>query len=87
MYRMIEYRGFEIHVELSQSAADLYDVTFQIKGGDNLRVVGARGGKISLHNGPYTRRWAYLIAEAAGRAAIDVLLGVIVADSDGGSIA
>lgn len=82
MYRMIEYRGFEIHVELSQSAVDLYDVTFQIKGGDNFRVVGERGGKISLHNGPYTRRWAYLIAEAAGRAAIDVLLGVIVVDGD-----
>ena len=85
MYRMIEYRGFEIHVELSPSAEDLYDVTFQIKGGANLRVVGERGGKISLHNGPYTRRWAYLIAEVAGRAAIDVLLGVIVAD--GGPIA
>lgn len=82
MYRMIEYRGFEIHIELSSSAEDLYDVTFQIKGGANLRVVGERGGKISLHNGPYTRRWAYLIAEVAGRAAIDVLLGVIVADGD-----
>jgi hypothetical protein len=52
------------------------------KGCDNLRVVGQRGGKISLHNGPYTRRWAYRIAGAAGRAAIDVLLGVIVADGD-----
>ena len=82
MYRMIEYRGFEIHVELSQSSMDLYDVTFQIKGGNNIRVVGERGGKISLHNGPYTSRWAYLIAEVAGRAAIDVLLGVIVADGD-----
>ncbi|NTZ07403.1 hypothetical protein FCJ61_17950 [Burkholderia metallica] len=80
MYRMIVYRGFEIHVELSQAAVDLYDVTFQIKGADNLRIVGERGGKISLHNGPYTRRWAYLIAEAAGRAAIDVLLGVIAVD-------
>lgn len=82
MYRMIAYRGFEIHVELSQSGVDLYDVTFQIKGGENLRVVGEHGGKISLHNGPYTRRWAYLIAEVAGRAAIDVLRGVIAADGD-----
>ncbi|GLU30417.1 hypothetical protein WKR88_01675 [Trinickia caryophylli] len=82
MYRMIAYRGWEIHVELSQSAEDLYDVTFQIKGGDNLRIVGERGGKISLHNGPYTRRWAYLIAEVAGRAAIDVLLGVNAAGDD-----
>ncbi|GAB6846342.1 MULTISPECIES: hypothetical protein [Paraburkholderia] len=82
MYRMIAYRGFEIHVELSQSSVDLYDVTFQIKGGENLRVVGRSGDKISLHNGPYTRRWAYLIAEAAGRAAIDVLLGVAIVDGD-----
>ncbi len=77
MYRMIEYRGFEIHVELSPSKEDLYDVTFQIKGGDNLRVVGERGERIPLHNSPYTRRWAYLIAEVAGRAAIDVLLGPV----------
>lgn len=81
MYRMITYRGFEIHIELSQSAEDLYDVTFQIKGGQNLHVVGERGGRIPLHNGPYTRRWAYLIAEVAGQAAIDVLLGTIVTSS------
>jgi len=79
---MIAYRGFEIHVELSQSAEDLYDVTFQITVGHNLHMTGERGGRIPLHNGPYTRRWAYLIAEVAGQAAIDVLLGAIVADSD-----
>ncbi|CAB3715175.1 hypothetical protein [Trinickia soli] len=82
MYRMITYRGFEIHVELSQSAEDLYDVTFQIRDGHNLPVVGERGGRIPLHNGPYTRRWAYLIAEVAGQAAIDVLLGATATDSD-----
>ncbi|MFD1555044.1 hypothetical protein ACFSHT_05290 [Paraburkholderia silviterrae] len=82
MYRMIEYRGFEIHVELSQSAQDLYEATFQIKGGHNLHIVGARGGRIPLHHGPYTRRWAYLIAEVAGQAAVDVLLGTVAADCD-----
>ncbi|MCG5076376.1 MULTISPECIES: hypothetical protein [Paraburkholderia] len=82
MYRMIEYRGFEIHVELSHSAEDLYDVTFQIKGGDNLRVMGERGGRIRLRNGPYTRRWAYLIAEVAGQASIDVLLGPLATGSE-----
>ena len=82
MYRMIAYRGFEIHVELSQSAEDLYNVTVQIKGGHNLGIVGQRGARIPLRNGPFTRRWAYLIAEIAGQAAIDVLLGPPAADSD-----
>lgn len=82
MYRMIKYRGFEIHVELSPSAEDLYDVTFQIKGDDELHVAGAHGGRIPLHNGPYTRRWAYLIAEVAGQATVDVLLGPVAADCD-----
>lgn len=80
MYRMMLYRGFEIHVELTSSAEDLYDVSFQIKGGEHLSVLGARGGRIPLRNGPFTRRWAYLIAEIAGQAAIDVLLGAPTAD-------
>lgn len=75
MYRMIPYRGFEIHVELTPSAEDLYNVSFQIKGSQDLTLIGERGGRIRLRNGPFTRRWAYLIAEVAGQAAIDVLLG------------
>ncbi|MEY8173340.1 hypothetical protein [Burkholderia multivorans] len=75
MYRTIPYRGFEIHVELTSSAEDLYDVSFQIKGSKNLVLIGERGSRIRLRNGPFTRRWAYLIAEVAGQAAIDVLLG------------
>lgn len=82
MYRMITYRGFEIHVELSPSAEDLYNVTFQIKGDRDPGGVIARGGKIPLRNGPFTRRWAYLIAEVAGQAAIDVLLGPPDTDCD-----
>lgn len=75
MHRVIAYRNFEIHVELTPAAADTFDVTFQIKGGTNLEVLGARGGRVPLRNGPFTERWAYLIAEIAGQAAIDVLLG------------
>jgi hypothetical protein len=77
MRRTIAYRGFEIHVELTPSAADTFDVTFQIQGGTNLEVLGARGGRIPLRNGPFTERWAYLVAEIAGQAAIDVLLGPV----------
>ncbi|MFM0522323.1 MULTISPECIES: hypothetical protein [Caballeronia] len=75
MQRVIEYRGFEIHVELTPAGEDTFNVIFQIKGGTNLGVLGARGGRIPLRNGPFTERWAYLVAEIAGQAAIDVLLG------------
>ena len=77
MRQMIAYRGFEIHVELTPSADDTFDVTFQIRGGTNLEVLGAQGGRILLRNGPFTERWAYLVAEIAGQAAIDVLLGPV----------
>jgi hypothetical protein len=72
---MISYRGFEIHAYLTETGEDLYDVAFQIKGGSNLGVLGPRADRIALRNGPFTRRWSYLIAECAGQAAIDVLLG------------
>lgn len=74
---MIAYRNFEIHVELTPATQETFDVTFQIKGGTNLEVLGARGGRIPLRNGPFTERWAYLIAEIAGQAAIDLLLGPV----------
>jgi hypothetical protein len=77
MRRTITYRGFEIQVELCPSTDDTFDVTFQIQGGTNLEVLGARGARIPLRNGPFTERWAYLVAEIAGQAAIDVLLGPV----------
>ena len=80
MYRMILYRGFEIHVELTSSAEDRYEVSFQIKGGEQLAIPGDRSGRIPLRNGPFTRRWAYLVAEIAGQAAIDLLLGMAAGD-------
>ncbi|WP_070107042.1 hypothetical protein [Burkholderia plantarii] len=75
MNRVITYRGFEIHIELAPATPDTFHVTFQVKGGTNLEVVGARGDRIPLRHGPFTERWAYLVAEIAGQAAIDVLLG------------
>ncbi|CAD6555418.1 hypothetical protein [Paraburkholderia metrosideri] len=76
MHRVITYRGFEIDIRLTLAAQDMYDVTFQIRGGTNLEVLGERGSRIPLRNGPFTERWAYLVGEIAGQAAIDVLLGV-----------
>ena len=54
MRRTIEYRGFEIQVELIPAADEVaFDVTFQLKGAINLGVLGARGGRIRLRNGPF----------------------------------
>ncbi|WP_250475013.1 hypothetical protein [Caballeronia sp. GAFFF1] len=74
MNRVIEYRGFEIHVELTPAAEDVFDVTVHITGAENIRVLGARAKSVKLRNGPFTERWAYLVGEVAGHAAIDVVL-------------
>lgn len=74
MIRIIGYRGFEIHVYLSQCAEDLFEVAFQIKDRSILRGPGKPASRITLRNGPFTRRWSYLMAECAGQAAIDLLL-------------
>jgi hypothetical protein len=50
-------------------------VIVQIKGAENIEVLGARADRVRLRNGPFTERWAYLVGEVAGQAAIDVLLG------------
>lgn len=53
MHRTIAYRGFEIQIELTSAADEnTFDVTFQIRGTTNLEVLGARGGRIPLRNGP-----------------------------------
>ena len=75
MHRIIAYRGFEILVELTPASHDTFGVTFQIKGATNLEVLGVRANRIPLRNGPFTERWAYLVGEIAGQAAIDLLLG------------
>jgi hypothetical protein len=75
MNRMIQYRGFEIHVELTPADRDFFDVTFQIKGAQNIQVIGARADRVQLRNGPFTERWAFLVGDVAGQAAIDLLLG------------
>jgi hypothetical protein len=56
MYRMIPYRGFEIHVTLTLSAEDMYEVTMQIKGGTNFGIIGDGANAIQLRHGPFTRR-------------------------------
>lgn len=75
MDRVTEYRGFDIHVDLHMSAKDMFDVWFQVEGPMRPPGVAAFGKRIKVFGGPYSRRWAYLVAELAGRAAVDVVLG------------
>ena len=75
MQRTIEYRGFEIHIDLRSTSTDMFDVWFRIEGPTKSPGVAALGERIKIRGGPFSRRWAYLIAEIAGQAAIDVVLG------------
>ncbi|SUA91230.1 hypothetical protein [Pandoraea pulmonicola] len=75
MKRTIGYRGFEIHVGLDPVSPGMYEVSFRIIGPMWPSGVAAFGEWVLLQQGPYSRRWAYLIAEIAGRAAIDLILG------------
>ncbi|GJG98158.1 hypothetical protein [Cupriavidus pauculus] len=75
MDRVTEYRGFDIHVDLNLASVDTFDVWFQVEGPMSPPGVAAIGKRIKVFGGPYSRRWAYLVAELGGRAAVDVILG------------
>jgi hypothetical protein len=75
MHRTVNYRGFEIHVELVPTSEDMFDVWFRIEGPNSVLGVAAIGQRIKVRGGPFSRRWAYFVAEIAGQASIDVNLG------------
>jgi hypothetical protein len=75
MQRTVEYRGFEIHVDLLSTSKDMFDVWFRIEGPIKPPGVAALGERIKIQGGPFSHRWAYFVAEIAGQAAIDVILG------------
>ena len=76
MERVTEYRGFDIHVDVQKVSKDMFNVWFEIEGPMSPPRVAAIGKRIKVFGGPYSQRWAYLVAELAGRAAVDVILGV-----------
>jgi hypothetical protein len=76
MDRITQYRGFEISIHLAESSMDMFDVWFQIQGPMTPPGVAAFGKLVKVFGGPFSRRWANLVAELAGRAAVDVILGV-----------
>ncbi|WP_425219664.1 hypothetical protein [Ralstonia solanacearum] len=76
MTHTTEYRGYDIHMELVGTSKDMFDLWFCIEGPIQPPGIAAIGKRIKVHGGPFSRRWAHLIGELAGRAAIDVILGV-----------
>ncbi|QBY55920.1 hypothetical protein [Cupriavidus oxalaticus] len=74
MERVTEYRGFNIHVELNMASKDMFDVWFQVEEPMSSPGIAAFGKRIEVFGGPYSRRWAYLVAELAGRDSVDMIL-------------
>jgi hypothetical protein len=75
MQRTVNYRGFEIDVDLVPTSKDMFDAWFRIEGPARVPGVAALGQRIKVRGGPFSRRWAYFVAEIAGQASIDVILG------------
>ena len=75
MQRTVKYRGFEIDVDLVPTSEDMFDAWFRIHGPTHAPGVAALGLRIKVRGGPFSRRWAYFVAEIAGQASIDVILG------------
>jgi hypothetical protein len=75
MQRTVNYRGFEIDVDLVPTSKDMFDAWFRIEGPSHVPGVAALGQRIKVRGGPFSRRWAYFVAEIAGQASIDVILG------------
>lgn len=75
MQRTVSYRGLEIYIELRSTSKDMFEPWLRIDGATRDAGTAAFGTLIKVRGGPYSRRWAYLVAEIAGQASIDVILG------------
>lgn len=73
--RLTKYRGYHIQVVLIASAKDMFEAWFQIAGPVKPPGAAVLGKRVKVNGGPFSRRWAYLVGELAGRAAIDGILG------------
>lgn len=78
MYRVFAYRGFEIHTRLTLASNGQYNVIYQVRGSSNLRVIGDIGIPTRVRNGPFALAKAYRVAECAGQAVIDAVIGADV---------
>jgi hypothetical protein len=53
----------------------MFEPWFRIDGSTQDPGAAAFGTLIKVRGGPYSRRWAYLVAEIAGQAPVDLILG------------
>jgi hypothetical protein len=53
----------------------MFEPWFRVDGSAQDPKAAAFGTLIKVRGGPYSRRWAYLVAEIGGQASIDLILG------------
>ncbi|WP_027780630.1 hypothetical protein [Paraburkholderia caledonica] len=70
-----EVRRFEICVDLVARSEDRFDAWLRIEGPPDAPAVAKPGRRIKVRGGTLCHRWAYFVAQIAGLAAIDVILG------------
>jgi hypothetical protein len=63
MQRTVSYRGLEIYIELRPTSKDMFEPRLRIEGPSQDARTAAFGTLIKVRGGPYSRRWAYLVAE------------------------
>jgi hypothetical protein len=54
MERVIEYRGFNIHLDVQKVSTDMFNVWFEIEGPMSPPGVAAIGKRIKVFGGPYS---------------------------------
>ncbi|SDC88487.1 hypothetical protein SAMN05216345_104307 [Cupriavidus sp. YR651] len=74
MQRLTEYRGYAIHVDLVSTSKDMFDTWFQVERTDGSRGVVPFGKRMKVMGSPFSRRWAHLVGELAGRDAVDLMI-------------
>jgi hypothetical protein len=75
MQRTLKYRGFEICVDLVPTSEDMFDAWIRIEGPPQVLAVATQGQRIKVRGSPFSERWAYFVAQIAGQASIDIILG------------
>jgi hypothetical protein len=75
MQGTLTYRGFEICVDLVPTSEDMFDAWLRIEGPPHVPTVAKPGERVKVRGGPFCHRWSHFLAQMAGQAAIDVILG------------
>nr|WP_251031270.1 hypothetical protein [Paraburkholderia strydomiana] len=75
MQRTVSCRGLGIYIELRPTSKDMFEPWLRIDGPNQDARTPAFGTLIKVRGGPYSRRWAYLVAEIAGQTSIDLIPG------------